>query len=191
MKKENKKLAQQRRAEERRKKARAALLKKIGIAAAVVVVLGGFIIYGVIDSKKNGGEEAGTQSTSGNEAAADENASTDKETTGENSDAAAKLNTDTSHVIAEGDLANIDYAGSIDGIAFSGGTGKYDLEIGSHSFIDDFEEQLIGHKVGEKVEVQVTFPSGYSGTYTDAQGEEKPLAGADAVFQVTINGVYE
>lgn len=95
-----------------------------------------------------------------------------------------ELVTDTSVTIADGDTVNIDYVGSIDGVEFeggnSGGTG-YDLVIGSGSFIDDFEDQLIGHVPGEDVSVEVTFPEDYSST---------DLAGKDAVFAVTVNGVY-
>lgn len=95
-----------------------------------------------------------------------------------------ELVTDTSVTIADGDTVNIDYVGSIDGVEFeggnSGGTG-YDLVIGSGSFIDDFEDQLIGHVAGEEVSVEVTFPEDYSSA---------DLAGKDAVFAVTVNGVY-
>lgn len=95
-----------------------------------------------------------------------------------------ELVTDTSVTIADGDTVNIDYVGSIDGVEFdggnSGGTG-YDLVIGSGSFIDDFEQQLIGHVAGDEVSVEVTFPEDYSSA---------DLAGKDAVFAVTVNGVY-
>ena len=80
--------------------------------------------------------------------------------------------------IADGDTVNIDYEGKIDGVAFDGGTGNYDLEIGSGSFIDGFEEQLVGVAVGETVDLNVTFPEDY--------GAEE-LAGKDAVFTVTAN----
>lgn len=95
-----------------------------------------------------------------------------------------ELVTDTSVIIADGDTVNIDYVGSIDSVEFeggnSGGTG-YDLVIGSGSFIDDFEDQLIGHAAGDEVSVEVTFPEDYSSA---------DLAGKDAVFAVTVNGVY-
>ena len=95
-----------------------------------------------------------------------------------------ELVTDTSVTIADGDTVNIDYVGSIDGVEFeggnSGGTG-YDLVIGSGSFIDDFEDQLIGHVAGDEVSVEVTFPEDYSSA---------DLAGKDAVFAVTVNGIY-
>lgn len=64
--------------------------------------------------------------------------------------------------IATGDTAVIDFKGYIDDVAFEGGEGKdYSLEIGSGSFIDNFEDQLVGAKVGDKVEVNVTFPENY------------------------------
>lgn len=87
-------------------------------------------------------------------------------------------------VIADGDKVSIDYVGSIDGVEFEGGNSDgngYDLTIGSGSFIDDFEQQLIGHKPGEEVLVQVTFPEDYSSA---------DLAGKDADFNVVIHGVY-
>ncbi|MBE5877031.1 MAG: hypothetical protein E7290_09140 [Lachnospiraceae bacterium] len=96
-----------------------------------------------------------------------------------------ELSTDASLTIADGDVVNIDYVGSIDGVEFeggnSGGTG-YDLTIGSGSFIDDFEQQLIGHAPGEEVTVEVTFPEEYS--------NNPDLAGKDASFAVTIHGIY-
>lgn len=95
------------------------------------------------------------------------------------------LDKEATAAIADGDKVNIDYVGTVDGVEFEGGNSNgegYDLEIGSGSFIDDFEEQLIGHKVGDDVTVEVTFPEDYS-TNPD-------LAGKDAVFQVTVNGIY-
>lgn len=92
----------------------------------------------------------------------------------------------------DGDTVNIDYSGSIDGFVFQGGTAQnQNLTIGSHTFIDDFEEQLIGHKIGETVEVNVTFPENYGRSYTDDKGETKSFNGAEAVFSVKINGIYE
>lgn len=91
--------------------------------------------------------------------------------------------TDPDLEIAYGDEVNIDYVGTIDGVEFEGGNSDgagYDLTIGSGSFIDDFEEQLIGHKVGEDVTVEVTFPDDY--------GDEE-VAGKDASFAVTINSI--
>lgn len=95
------------------------------------------------------------------------------------------LDKETTAAIADGDKVNIDYVGTVDGVEFEGGNTNgegYDLEIGSNSFIDDFEQQLIGHKVGDNVTVEVTFPEDYS--------QNADLAGKDAVFQVTVNGIY-
>lgn len=83
--------------------------------------------------------------------------------------------------VKDGDMTTIDFEGFVDGEAFEGGKGEdYPLTIGSHSFIDTFEEQLIGKKVGEEVEVNVTFPEQY-------QAEE--LAGKPAMFKVTIKEI--
>lgn len=80
-----------------------------------------------------------------------------------------------------GDTVNIDFVGKIDGVAFEGGTSKgYDLVIGSNSFIDDFEAQLVGTHVGDKVNVNVTFPKDY---------HEAKYQGKDAVFEVKINSI--
>ena len=83
--------------------------------------------------------------------------------------------------IANGYFTNINFIGKIDGEEFDGGSAdNYTLEIGSHSFIDGFEEALIGLKVGDVKDVQVTFPDDY---YSDE------LAGKDAIFTVTVNSI--
>ena len=85
--------------------------------------------------------------------------------------------------IQDKDIAVIDFEGFVDGEAFDGGKGTdYELTIGSHSFIDNFEDQLIGHKVGDDVEVNVTFPKEY---------QEKSLEGKDALFKVKVKGIKE
>lgn len=85
--------------------------------------------------------------------------------------------------IKDGDVATIDFEGFTDGVAFEGGKGTdYPLTIGSHSFIDTFEEQLIGKSMGDEVEVNVTFPEDY-------QAEE--LKGKPALFKVTIKKIEE
>lgn len=95
----------------------------------------------------------------------------------------------TERAAEEGDVANIDYSGSIGGVLFTGGTyAGYDLTLGSGSFVDDFEDQIIGHEVGESFEVVVTFPEGYSDT-TDADGNTLVLSGAEATFEVTLNSL--
>ena len=92
---------------------------------------------------------------------------------------------------ADGDTVNIDYAGSVDGVAFSGGTySGYSLTLGSGSFIDGFEDQIIGHNVGDTFDVTVTFPDGY-GDSTDAEGNTITLSGKEAVFSVTLNSISE
>ena len=83
--------------------------------------------------------------------------------------------------VADGDIAVIDFEGFVDGVAFEGGKGTdYSLTIGSHSFIDTFEEQLIGKNIGEEVEVNVTFPEEYNA---------ENLAGKPAMFKVKINEI--
>ena len=83
-------------------------------------------------------------------------------------------------IVQEGDVANIDYEGSIDGVLFDGGSAKgYDLDIGSNVFIEGFEDALIGAKVGETVDVNVTFPENYV--------NNQDLAGKPALFKVKIN----
>ena len=85
--------------------------------------------------------------------------------------------------VQNGDIAVIDYEGFVDGVAFEGGKGEnHNLTIGSHSFIDTFEEQLIGKNAGESCEVHVTFPEEY---------HAKELAGKPAVFQVTVKEIKE
>ncbi|MDF0479398.1 trigger factor [Vagococcus sp. PNs007] len=82
---------------------------------------------------------------------------------------------------ANGDTVVIDYKGMKDGVAFDGGSAEnYSLELGSSSFIPGFEEQLVGAKAGESVEVKVTFPEEY---------HSADLAGAEAIFEVTVHEV--
>ncbi|MBE5735044.1 MAG: trigger factor [Clostridiales bacterium] len=83
--------------------------------------------------------------------------------------------------IESGDIANIDFEGSVDGKLFEGGTATgFDLTIGSHSFIDTFEDQLIGAKVGEERVVKVTFPAEY---------HAENLAGKPAEFKCKVNAI--
>jgi len=83
--------------------------------------------------------------------------------------------------IADGDIAVIDYEGFCDGKAFEGGKGEnFELTIGSHSFVDTFEEQLIGKNVGDECEVNVTFPEQY---------HSADLAGKAAMFKVSVKGL--
>ena len=87
----------------------------------------------------------------------------------------------TDRPVQNGDTAVIDFEGFVDGVAFEGGKGEnHPLEIGSHTFIDTFEDQLVGKSTGDEVEVNVTFPEKY-------QAEE--LAGKPAVFKVKIHEI--
>jgi len=169
MKKENKKMAQERRAEERRKKEQRERVKKvlsIGIPAALIAIL---IIVILVDTFKPFSSSTEESDEASTESVTEE---------------AATYSTDTSLTVADGDTVNIDYVGSIDGEEFSGGstdgTGT-DLVIGSGTYIDDFEEQLIGYHPGDTVEVTVTFTEDY--------GVDE-LNGQEALFEVTINGIY-
>ena len=93
----------------------------------------------------------------------------------------ARTVTVTDRPVAEGDTAVIDFEGFVDGVAFEGGKGEnHPLEIGSHTFIDTFEDQLVGKNTGDEVEVNVTFPEKY-------QAED--LAGKPATFKVKINEI--
>ena len=83
--------------------------------------------------------------------------------------------------VQDGDTVNLDYAGTVDGVAFAGGTAeKQMLKIGSHTFIPGFEEQMVGMNIGEEKDLQVKFPEEY-------HAEE--LKGKDAVFHVKVNGI--
>jgi len=96
----------------------------------------------------------------------------------ENNKIATKV---TEGKVKKGDTANIDYVGKKDGVAFDGGTANgYDLEIGSGSFIDGFEDGLIGVEIGDTVDLNLTFPKDY---------QAADLAGAEVVFTVKVNYV--
>lgn len=97
----------------------------------------------------------------------------------------------TNRAAANGDTVNIDYTGTVDGVAFNGGAAAgYDLTLGSGSFIDGFEDQVVGHTPGETFDVKVTFPDGYGDT-TDAEGNTMTLSNQKAVFSVTLNYISE
>lgn len=156
MKKENKQLAQKRKAEQKKKqntKKISGIVCLIGIPTLLLLGLIGFCVS-IPGTATNTYDDIDTSSYTVN----------------------------TSYAIQNGDVINIDYVGSVDGEVFEDTEGNGTiLEIGSGTYIDDFEEQLIGAHPGETVEVNVTFPEGYT----------EELSGKDAVFQVTVNGVYE
>lgn len=85
--------------------------------------------------------------------------------------------------VENGDIVNLDYSGSVDGLKFEGGTASnQELTIGSHSFIPGFEEQMVGMAVGETRDLNVPFPTDY---------HAKELAGKDSVFTVTVNKILK
>lgn len=171
MKKENRKMAQERRARERARKAHRACVKnilKIAVSILAIVILAAVIIWDALRSE-NDDSSSDTQQS--------ENQQTEEQS--------ETYQTDTSLTVEDGDTVNIDYVGTVDGVEFEGGStdgNGTDLVIGSGDYIDDFENQLIGSHPGDTVEIQVTFPDDY--------GNEE-LNGKDAVFTVTVNGIYE
>lgn len=93
----------------------------------------------------------------------------------------ARTVTVTDRPVQNGDTAVIDFEGFVDGVAFEGGKGEnHSLEIGSHSFIDTFEDQLVGKNAGDEVDVNVTFPEQY---------QAAELAGKPALFKVKIHEI--
>ncbi|MBQ7972970.1 MAG: FKBP-type peptidyl-prolyl cis-trans isomerase [Lachnospiraceae bacterium] len=95
------------------------------------------------------------------------------------------LSTETDIDIQLGDKINLDYTGKIDGVAFENGSTNgagTDIVVGSAGYIDDFEDQLVGHSPGDEFEIQVTFPADYG---------QADLASKEAVFEIKINGIYE
>jgi len=89
----------------------------------------------------------------------------------------------TDRAVVDGDIVTLNYAGTVDGVPFDGGTAQSQrLEIGSHSFVDTFEDQLVGMNIGDEKDVEVTFPQEY---------HSPEVAGKDAVFHVKVLGIKE
>ena len=180
MNKQNKKIAQEKRRIEREKaekKAKVVNLLKFWVPVVAVVVIVIVLIWAVATSKGTDGTEAASQTT---ESQASETQSSDSQTE------AATLNTETDTVAENGDKVNIDYTGYMDGEKFEGGSTDgqgTDLVLGSGSYIDGFEDGVVGHKVGETFDLNLKFPDDYK-TNTE-------LAGKDVTFEVTLNGVYK
>ncbi len=175
MKKENRQMAQERRAEERKrlelKKKRNKFLK---IAVPIVLILL-LVIVLIVDGIQSS-DSGAVQNKSDN--------SVSEATVTPAPTESISLQTDASLTVEDGDTVNIDYVGKIDGTVFEGGSTDgmgTDLVIGSGSYIDDFEDQLIGSHPGDKVEVTVTFPEDY---------QKADFRGKEAVFDVTVNGIY-
>ena len=183
MKKENKKMAQERRARERRKKEiQRKISKTIVILIPLIAVIALFIAIAITSADSASDTDTNTDTAT--------DSSTDTDTTADNStdtdNGSAGYSTDASLTVEDGDTVNIDYVGSVDGVEFEGGSTQgqgTDLVIGSGSYIDDFEEQLIGAHPGDEVDVYATFPDPYN--------NNPDLSGKEALFEVTINGIYE
>lgn len=181
MKKENKKMAQERRARERLKKEiQRKISKVIVILIPLIAVIALFIAIAITsaDSASNTDANTDTSTDSSTDTTADNSTGTDNDSAG--------YSTDASLTVEDGDTVNIDYVGSVDGVEFEGGSTRgqgTDLVIGSGSYIDDFEEQLIGAHPGDEVDVYATFPDPYN--------NNPDLSGKEALFEVTINGIYE
>lgn len=176
--KENKRKAQERRAREREAAAQKARMTRVLAGLVVVGLIAALIILPGIFGGSKTGEEASADTAEATEAAG----------TPEAPEAAAPeepvLDTTAGREVADGDTVNIDYTGYKDGEAFEGGSTNgagADLTIGSGTYIDGFESGLIGKKVGDTVDLNLTFPENYGA---------EDLAGADVVFTVTINGIY-
>ena len=172
MKKENKKLAQQRKAQEKKRQAQKNILDKVVKIGIPSLLLVSIIVICLVNPFAKDDSDSGSTDTS--------TSTSTESTTGDTS----TFSTDTSLTVKDGDTVNIDYVDSIDGVEFAGGNTNgagADLTIGSGTYIDDFEEQLIGAHPGDTVEVNVTFPENY--------GNEE-LNGKDALFVVEVNGIY-
>lgn len=181
MKKENKKMARERRARERRKKEiQRKISKVIVVLIPLIAVIALFIAIAITSADSASDTDANTDTSTGS--------STDTDTTADDNtdNNSAGYSTDASLTVEDGDTVNIDYVGFVDGVEFEGGSTQgqgTDLVIGSGSYIDDFEEQLIGAHPGDEVDVYATFPDPYN--------NNPDLSGKEALFEVTINGIYE
>lgn len=102
---------------------------------------------------------------------------------------AGKTEAVTDRAAQLGDSATVSYVGKVDGKEFLGGTvDNHYVTLGMNDLVSGFEDQIIGHKVGDKFQVTVTFPEDYQAT-EDTAGNEMELAGKEATFDVTLNGL--
>ncbi|MCC6094216.1 MAG: FKBP-type peptidyl-prolyl cis-trans isomerase [Eubacterium sp.] len=211
MKKENRKMAQERRAKERAAEARKQKAKKvvpivIVVAAIAVVTIGILATSGLFDKKQDAGDSVASSSgtvtagstseisasstaTAASSASSTATASSASSETSSgassSSSTATTLDKTAGTVVKAGDTVNIDYTGYLNGEAFDGGSTNgagTDLKLGSGTYIDGFEDQVEGHKVGETFDIEVTFPEDYG--VSDLNGQK-------VTFTVTINGVYK
>lgn len=156
-----------------------------GVATLCVVLVIIVICVSSSTKKSDSNGSTSTEDISSTETDASETDTTDTTADASLDSSGNSYRTDSSLTVKDGDTVNIDYVGYIDGVAFAGGNTNgqgADLTIGSGSYIDDFEDQLVGAHPGDQVEVNVTFPEDY--------GNEE-LNGKDATFDVTVNGIYE
>ena len=192
MKKENRQMAQERRTQERKRKEQKEKTKKflmIGLPVLVVIL---FIAVIIVDAVQNSNTTGETASAAKSSVSNETTSKVENSVTDENENAGSVIEaeettyqTDPSLTVENGDTVNIDYVGSVDGVEFFGGNTQgmgTDLVIGSGLYIDDFEEQLIGAHPGDHVTVTVTFPEDYG---------KEDLNGKEAVFEVTVNGIYD
>lgn len=171
MKKENRKIAQQRRAQERRRKERIRKLKKF-LTIAVPCLAAILLIAAIALSSRSSGDDSSSGTT------AEDTSGTDTADTSSDETGSTSYSTDTSLTVESGDTVNIDYVGTVDGVEFEGGStdgAGTDLVIGSGSYIDGFEDQLIGAHPGDTVEVNVTFPEDYG--VEDLNGKATGITG--------------
>lgn len=172
MKKENKELAKAKKAKQRAKATRKKNLAKVlgtWVPAVLIVAVIALIVFAIVTS----GETNKT---------ANDDATSEIQTESEQKEMI--LDRIAGTVVNSGDKINLDYVGTVDGVEFDGGSTQgmgTDLVLGSGSYIDGFEDAIIGHEVGEEFDINVTFPEKYSAE----------LAGKDAVFHITINGIYK
>lgn len=177
-------MAQQRRAEARAREARKKKALKIAgiaiVAAVVLSIFGAVFVSAVKNAKQALAENAeATETTETTISAADKDAAD----SASDSSSGPVLDTETGLVAENGDTVNIAFTGYLDGEAFDGGSSdSYDLELGSGTFIDGFEEGVMGHAIGDTFDLNLTFPDNYGNS---------DLAGKDVVFTVTLNGIYE
>lgn len=202
MKKENKQMARQRRAMEREKEAKKQKLVRmltywgpITLAFVVLIVL----IIAIATSDRSGSTadgdsdgvisvEDGGDTDDGDAIGWDDSEVVlyDEDSETDENDGTIALITDESIEAKLGDTVNIDFTGYVDGEEFAGGSTNgagYDLELGSGSFIDGFEDGIVGHKVGETFDLNLAFPDPYP--------SDTSLSGKDVVFTTTLNGIYE
>lgn len=196
---ENKKAARERRAAEKEREKKRKTGKLLALIAVIVLAVA-LLLWGLSRSGTSGAGKSGqgseTESQDGqNKEQKDSSQTKDQKTSSSNTNQTDSAKTDPDYKAQKGDTAVIHYIGKVGDTAFYGGTGDYDLKLGSGSFISGFEDQVIGHKKGETFDVHVTFPANYRSSYAmkqDGQADtSRPitLAGTEATFTVTIQEI--